>query len=123
VEEKVEVVAICDHLRKLKFSPVVPFAFTEYGALMAASVLNTTRAIQVSLYVIRAFVRLREVLATHKALAGKLADLERKVAAHDQHIRSLFEAIHQLMTPTEPNKLKIGFVVKERSASYGRHNR
>jgi hypothetical protein len=79
---------------------------------MAASVLNTTRAIQVSLYVIRAFVRLREVLATHKALAGKLADLERKVAAHDQHIRSLFEAIHQLMTPTEPNKRKIGFVVK-----------
>ena len=69
---------------------------------------------------IRAFVRLREVLAAHKALAGKLADLERRIAMHDQHIRSLFEAIRQLMTPPEPEKRKIGFIVKERAAKYRR---
>ena len=63
--ERDEVVANCDHLRRLRFSPTMPFAFTEHGALMAASVLNTPRAVEVSLYVVRAFVTLREALATH----------------------------------------------------------
>ena len=87
-DEKAEVVANCDRLQGLKFSPAFPYAFTEHGAIMAASVLNTKRAIEMSVFVVRAFVRLCEVLAAHKELAAKLAALERKVASHDKHIRS-----------------------------------
>jgi hypothetical protein len=101
-KEKAEVVAICDHLAKLKFSPVLPNAFTEHGAIMVASVLNTKRAIQVSVFVVRAFVKLREMLSTHKELAHKLAMLERKLQNHDESIRSLVVAIRQLMVPPEP---------------------
>jgi hypothetical protein len=97
--EKAEVVANCDHLQRLKFASALPFAFTEHGAIMAASVLNTPRATDVSVYVVRAFVRLREVLATHKELAHKLAELEGKVAGHDEAIRSLVDAIRQLLAP------------------------
>lgn len=68
----------------------------------------------------RAFVRLREMLATHKDLAAKLEALERKYESHDRHIRSLFEAIRQLMILPVPKKRKIGFLVKERAAKYGR---
>jgi hypothetical protein len=110
--EKGEVVTNCDHLARLKFTRNLPYAFTEHGALMAASVINTSRAIDVSLYVIRAFVKVREWLSTHKELAQKLADLERKVASHDGAIQSLVAAIRQLMQPpptTSPRR--IGFHV------------
>jgi len=114
-KEKTEVVAICDHLTRLKFSPVLPNAFTEHGAIMIASVLNTKRAIQVSVFVVRAFVKLREMLAAHKDLAHKLAELERKLQNHDESIRSLVIAIRQLMGPSEPEppKKRIGFLVEE----------
>ncbi|MGQ0696175.1 MAG: ORF6N domain-containing protein [Nitrospiraceae bacterium] len=108
-QEKAEVVANCDHLKRLKFSPGRPFAFTEHGAVMVASVLNSERAVEVSIYVVRAFVKLREMLGTHKALAQKFAELERKVASHDSHIRSLFEAIRQLMEPPSSKSRRIGF--------------
>lgn len=88
----------------------LPYAFTEHGAIMVASVLNTPRAIQVSVYVVRAFVKLRELLATNKELADKLAELERKVSGHDEAIRSLVVAIRQLMEPPpQPKKGRIGF--------------
>ncbi|MBI2989435.1 MAG: hypothetical protein HYY45_21965 [Deltaproteobacteria bacterium] len=87
---------------------------------MAANVLNSSRAVQMSVFVVRAFVRLRQMVTTHRKVAAKLAELERKVATHDSHIRSLFEAIRQLMTPPEPKKRKIGFLVRERAARYGR---
>jgi len=117
-EEKAEVVANCDHLAKLKFSPVFPYAFTEHGAIMAASVLNTKRAVDVSLYVVRAFVKLREMLATNKALAHKFTELESKVSSHDGAIRTLVAAIKELMDTPEPKVKKIGFIVKERKAVY-----
>ncbi len=119
-KEKAEVVAICDHLEKLKFSPVLPNAFTEHGAIMIASVLNTKRAIQVSVFVVRAFVKLREMLATHKELAHKLAELERKLQSHDESIRSLVVAIRQLMRSPEPEppKRRIGFLVEEPKVPY-----
>src|SRR3989338_6080248 len=84
--EKDEVVTVRDHLRRLRFSPSLPHAFTEYGAIMLATVLNSQRAIE----------------------------------SHDEHIQSLFHAIRQLMTPPEPKKRKIGFLVRERAAKYGR---
>ena len=98
----------------------LPYAFTEQGVAMLSSVLNSERAVEINIEIMRAFVRLREVLLTHKDLARKLDALERKFESHDVHIRSLFEAIRQLMTPPEPNKRKIGFLVKERAARYGR---
>lgn len=100
----------------------LPLAFTEHGALMAATVLNTSRAVEVSLYVVRAFVQLREVLATHRDLAVKLADLERKTELlalkHDSfaqntraQLQQVFDAIRSLMTPDEtPKKRSIGFI-------------
>ena len=108
--EKAEVVANCNHLAKLKFSPTAPFAFTEHGALMAASVLNTPRAIEVSVYVVRAFVRLKQALASHTELARRIAQLE---ARTDTRFRQVFEAIRQLMTPPEPKRRPIGFVIPQ----------
>jgi hypothetical protein len=108
-KEKAEVVANCDHLTKLKFSPATPCAFTEHGAVMVASVLNSKRAIEVSIYIVRAFVKVREVLGTHRELAQKLTELERRVESHDTHIRSLFDAIRQLMEPPPSKSRRIGF--------------
>ena len=119
-EEKAQVVANCNHLSRLKFSRSLPHAFTEHGAIMAASVLNTPRAIEASIFVVRAFVKLREVLATHKQLARKFAELEKRIKDHDEQIEAIFEAIRQLMTPPEKPTRKIGFGVKEKRAAYGK---
>ncbi len=113
--ERDEVVANCDHLKRLKFSRALPYAFTEHGALMAASVLNTPRAVEVSLFVVRAFVQLRETLGAHKELAKRLDELEsrieRKFSSHDQAIAGILDAIRGLMVPTESSrKRRIGFV-------------
>lgn len=107
VDEKAEVVANCDHLSKLKFSPNLPYAFTEHGAIMAASVLNTPHAVAVSVQVVRAFVKLREMISTHKDLAKKLESLEQK---YDSQFKMVFDAIRQLMVPVESKKKRaIGF--------------
>lgn len=109
-EEKAEVIANCDHLEKLKFSKALPLAFTEHGAIMVASVLNSQKAVEVSVFVVRAFVQLREVLTGHKELARKISQLERKLGDHDQQIMILIEAIKQLMDPKPPPKTRrIGF--------------
>ena len=109
-KERAEVVAKCDHLAGLKFSPSSPYAFTEHGAIMAATVLNSPRAARVSVFVVRAFVQLREMLSSNKELARKLNELERKLTTHDHAITELIEAIRQLMTPPEPKKKRpIGF--------------
>jgi len=87
-----------------------PYVFTEHGAIMAANVLNSPRAIEMSVYVVRAFVRLREVLTTHKDLARKLEELEQK---YDAQFKTVFDAIRQLMTPPPgPPKKQIGFHVR-----------
>ncbi len=87
---------------------------------MAASVLNTRRAIEASIFVVRAFVKLREMLATHKELAQKLVDLERRLEDHDESIGAIFEAIQQLMAPPERPRKRIGFEVKEPKGRYGK---
>jgi len=111
--EKDEVVTNCDHLAKLKFSRTLPYAFTEHGALMVATVLNTQRAVEISLYVVRAFVKLREMLASNKELAAKLNALEHKLDSHDQAIAGLINAIRELMRPPETKTRPIGFVTPE----------
>lgn len=87
-----------------------PWVFTEHGAIMAASVLNTPRAVEVSVFVVRAFVKLRELAMAHKEIRQKLDELEHKVTGHDQAIAGLISAIRELMTPPEPKeKRPIGF--------------
>lgn len=108
-EEKNEVVTNCDHLARLKFSPVLPCAFTEHGALMLGNVLKSDRAIEVSLIVVRTFVQLREMLSTNKELAAKLTELEYKVFSHDQAITGLINTIRQLMKTPEESSRPIGF--------------
>jgi hypothetical protein len=85
----------------------MPYAFTEHGALMAASILNTPRAVEVSLYVVRAFVSLRDALTAHKDLVRRLDQLEAKC---DRQFRAVFDAIRELVRPPEPHKRRIGFV-------------
>ena len=86
-----------------------PFVFTEYGAIQAANVLRSPRAIEMSLYVVRAFVQLREMLASNKELAQRLDELERKLATHDQAITGILKTIRDLMNPPEPKRRGIGF--------------
>ena len=96
----------------------LPYAFTEQGIAMLSSVLRSKRTVQVNIAIMRVFVRLREMLATHKELARKLAELEQHLEGHDQQIQTIFEAIRQLMSPTERSKTKIGFEVKEPPSKY-----
>ena len=89
----------------------LPLAFTEHGAIMAATILNSPRATQVSVYVVRAFVRLREFVASHKELARRLEAHEKKLATHDKAIAGLIDTIRQLMAAPEPaSRRPIGFV-------------
>ena len=95
----------------------LPFAFTEQGVAMLSSVLRSKRAVQVNVEIMRTFVRLRQMLASNTQLAGKLAALEKK---YDAQFKVVFDAIRQLMTPPETKKRKIGFLVEEKAAAYGR---
>lgn len=97
----------------------LPHVFTQEGVAMLSGVLRSPRAEQVNIAIMRAFVRLRETLSLHKELAHKLAELERKIENHDENIRTLFEAIHQLMTPPpEEPRRAIGFHVRETGPPY-----
>jgi len=88
----------------------LPYAFTEQGVAMLSGILNSKRAIQVNITIMRAFVKLREILSTHKELAHKLKELEGKIENHDTEIQAIFDAIRQLMAPPPaPPKPKIGF--------------
>jgi hypothetical protein len=86
-----------------------PYAFTEHGAIMAATVLNSERAVEMSVFVVRAFVRLREMLTNNHELATKIDELERRLDTHDTSIQDLIEAIKELMAPEAPTGRKIGF--------------
>ncbi len=87
----------------------LPFAFTEHGAIMAASVLNSARAVEMSVFVVRAFVRLREILGTHKELAAKVNELERRLGTHDVAITEIIAAIRRLMAAPARVRRQIGF--------------
>ena len=96
-------------LKRGEHSKYLPYAFTEQGVAMLSSVLRSKRAVRVNIRIMRAFVKLRELVGAHKELAGKLAELERTVASHDGHIQSLFQTIRQLMKPEPPKPRRIGF--------------
>jgi len=97
----------------------LPFAFTEQGVAMLSSVLRSGRAVQVNIAIMRAFVQLRQLLATHTELGQKLTELEQRIEGHDTAIRSILEAIRQLMTPPLPeSKPEIGSHVKEDAIPY-----
>ena|ERR1700730_10001835 len=87
----------------------LPYAFTEHGAIMAATVLNSKRAIEMSVFVVRAFVRMRELLANNRQLAAKINQLEHRLETHDSAIQELIEAIKELMAPAGTPRRKIGF--------------
>lgn len=87
----------------------LPYAFTEHGVAMLSSVLNSERAVQVNIAVIRAFIKMREMLNTHKELMTRLNELESKVGKHDMEVRTIFKAIHHLMNPPLKKKGTIGF--------------
>ena len=120
-DEKTEVVANCDHLQNLKFSKALPFAFTEHGAIQAANVLASSQAVEMGIYVVRAFVQLRQALATNADIAKRLAELEMKTESlemsHDNfsrntrlQLRQLLDAVRELTAPSEPPKRPLGFL-------------
>ena len=98
----------------------LPYAFTEQGVAMLSSVLKSRQAIEVNIAIMRAFVQLRKMIASHDKLARKLAELEQHLEDHDEQIQAIFEAIRQLMAPPEGPRKRIGFEVKEGRAVYGK---
>ena len=123
-----EWVALRSHFATLKTGrgqhrKYLPYVFTEHGAIMAATLLNSPRAVEVSVYVVRAFVELRELLAGNKELAAKLSELEsrieRKLETHDQAIAGVINAMRELMKPPETKKRPIGFLTGEEEPKKG----
>jgi hypothetical protein len=109
-QEKAEVISACEHLRKLRRTRSLPYAFTEHGAIMAATVLNSDLAVKMSIFIVRAFVKLRELLSGQKELARKVELLERGIADHDEQIVALVKAIKHLISGEPvPKKRQIGF--------------
>jgi len=109
-DERSQLVTICHRFRTMKHSSSTPYAFTEHGVAMLASVLKSERAVKISINIIKAFVKLREILSTHKELTAKLNQLERKMEKHDEEIHMIFEAIRQLMEPPQKTRKRIGFL-------------
>jgi len=101
----------------------LPMAFTEQGVAMLSSVLNSKRAIEVNIAIMRAFVQLRKITSSQKQLARKLQEIEARLEDHDESIGAIFEAIQQLMIPPEEPRKRIGFEVKERKGRYGKRTR
>ena len=96
-----------------------PYAFTEQGIAMLSTVLNSNRAIKVNIAIMRAFVKLRQLLNANRELAKKFSELEQRVGKHDEDITAIMEAIRQLMAPPEKPRREIGFHVRETAPRYG----
>jgi hypothetical protein len=124
--EKEEVVTNCDHLSRLKFAATLPYAFTEQGAIMAANVLNSRQAVTMSVFVVRAFVKMREMLSGTGELARQLRELEIKPTSRlDVHETAIVEVLQRIMDilkpapePADPPRKEIGFHIKEDALPY-----
>jgi hypothetical protein len=111
-QEKDEVVAICDHLSPLKFSKTLPFAFTEHGAVMLASVINSETAIAMNIQIVRLFMQMREMALTHKDILVKLMKVEQKITAHDADLKLIFEAVGKMLEEPKIERVRIGYKTK-----------
>ena len=111
-EEKTQVVANCDHLEKLKFSPNLPKVFTEHGIMMAANVLTSERAIKVSIQIIETFVKMREILTDNLSVKLEIEEIKKKLSNHSKNIELVFNYLDELIekkeSPTKPST-KIGY--------------
>ncbi len=104
-------------------SRYLPLVFTEHGTIMLATILNSKRAVEMSVFIVKAFTRMREILAGNKQLTQKFAELEQRLDGHDESIANLFEAIRQLLEPEAPkSQREIGFHIKEKSVRYRTRN-
>jgi hypothetical protein len=112
-DEKEEVVAKCDHLKTLKYSPVLPNVFTEYGAVMLASVLNSERAVEVNIQIVRIFTQMREMVLTNQEILLKLEQMESKVNGHDEDILLIFGYLKKLLNPPGEPRPRVGFRRKD----------
>jgi hypothetical protein len=117
--EKNEVITNCDHLRNLRFAKALPLAFTEHGALMAAMVLSSPRAVAMSVYVIRAFIQMREDLAANAAILKRLAEIDKTLLTHNAALRDIYQKLLPLFNPPpNPPRKEIGFHIKEGAVPY-----
>ena len=108
-EEKEKVVANCDHLQNLKYSPYLPYVFTEHGTVMLANVLNSDRAIQVSVRIVEIFIKMRELILTHKDLLLKMEQLEKRVGKQDQNIALVFKYLKKFIDVQDKPRKIIGY--------------
>ena len=109
-KEKSEVITNCDHLARLKYAKALPFAFTEHGAIMAATVLNSARAVAMSVYVVRAFLQMREQLAANREILRRLAEIDKTLLQHDSVLRDIYRKLLPLLQPPpDQPKRHIGF--------------
>jgi hypothetical protein len=119
-EEKQEVITSCDHLRNLRFSKSYPYAFTEHGALMASNILSS----KMSVFIIRAFIAHREMLAANSTILRRLAEIDKTLLIHDRSLREMYQKLVPLLQPQPtPSRKELGFHVKDsvdRSPSKGR---
>jgi len=118
--EKDELVTNCDRLQHLKHSSALPRAFTEQGVAMLSSVLNSERAIDVNIEIMRAFSKLRQMISTHEELKKKIESMEKK---YDENFKIVFEALKQLLDTDDKPKRRIGFTVKEKQKAYGKRRK
>jgi hypothetical protein len=108
-KEKGELVTNWHRFEMMKHSNTLPFAFTEHGVAMLSSVLGSRKAVRISIFIVKTFIRLRRLIETHRDINHKVDELERKVKSHDTEIRSIFEAIRQMIIVSEKPKKRIGF--------------
>jgi hypothetical protein len=109
-KEKDEVIANCDNLRNLKFSPHLPYVFTEHGAVMLASVLNSDRAIKVNIQIVKIFIQMRELILSHKDVLLKLEQLEKQTIKNSKDVQLIFKYLKKLFTPEKQIQRKqIGY--------------
>ena len=108
-QEKDKVVAICDHLQNLKYSPYLPYVFTEYGTVMLANILNSDRAIQVSIRIVEIYIKIRENILNNKDIQLKMELLEKRVGSQDEKILLVFKYLEKFIDIQEKPRKRIGF--------------
>ena len=112
-QEKVKVVAICDHLQTLKYSPYLPYVFTEFGTVMLANILNSNRAIQASIRIVEIYIKMREHILTSKEILLKVEQLEKRMGKQDKKIALVFEYLKRFMDVHDKPRKHIGFKREE----------